>query len=100
MSGYVLIVCCLVVTRWWWLAARDMITERPRTWLLDRTPQWVEDGLTCPFCSSMWWAVPVVVVAWHTTPVEGAWFVWQPAAVLICSLVCATYVHVMDSLDP
>lgn len=40
--------------RLWKLASEDTIADRPREWVLARTPEWVEDFLGCPWCAGFW----------------------------------------------
>lgn len=53
-------------TRLWRLAAVDTITARPRRWLLDRAPGWVEDMIHCPWCLGTHVTV-VVFLGWMAT---------------------------------
>jgi hypothetical protein len=69
--------------RLWRLVAVDAITERPRDWLLVRSPQWVDKMTMCPWCLGSWVAFGVT---WATDAAVGV------ASPLLVALAAAVVV--------
>lgn len=59
MTWWPFVLLALAALRCWWLLAEDTILNRPRDWLLGRSPALVEDFVRCPFCLGAW-----IAVAW------------------------------------
>lgn len=72
--------------RLWRLFSEDSITETPREWVLERSPEKMRELVECPWCAGSWWAFGVT---WATDVVVGL-----PAPVLV-ALGAATVVGVL-----
>lgn len=61
----------------------DTIVDVPRQWMLDRVPEKLGEGLTCPWCIGSWISFAVVAIAWLFVelPLPGAWFLAVAAGV-------------------
>lgn len=82
------VLAALATWRLTWLVTEDKITERPREWLAERARD-ASKGLaylvTCPFCVSVWLAVPVL--AWVYL-LDGPWS-YLPLGVPAVSIVAS-----------
>jgi hypothetical protein len=85
----------LATLRLWQLVAEDEITERPREWVIDRTPDWVDPWLVCPWCSGFW----IGGVVW------ASWWWWPTATLaaltpfilsMIVGLIRVTQARIVD----
>ena len=77
-----LVIVALAATRITRLATTDTIFDAPRLWLM-RKGEWLEELLSCPWCTSVWVGLAVTAdVAFAPRP----WW-WWPALVFATSQV-------------
>jgi hypothetical protein len=62
------VVIALAAYRLFRLFSVDAITEAPREWVLERSPEKVRELVECPWCAGSWWAFGVT---WLTDVVVG-----------------------------
>lgn len=63
--------------RIWRMAAHDIIFDKPRVAVLNRSPQWVVDMVECPWCLG-WW----LNVAFATTAYFGLDYSFPSAVIM------------------
>ena len=83
MTPLVALVAALCVARLTRLVVDDLITERPREWLIRREGL-LSEGVRCHHCVSLWLAFPVAYGAWHWG--DEAWM-FVPMLALAASTV-------------
>jgi hypothetical protein len=80
--------------RIWKLIATDLITEPARDWVLVRSPKYVDDLVSCPWCLGSWIAFGVT---WLTDATIG---LQAPVLVALASAVVVGAVAMwLDSLN-
>lgn len=65
MTPFALIVAALAAYRITRLLIDDEVIERPRNWVLDRFPLWLDNLFTCYWCIGFWVSVLVLAFAWN-----------------------------------
>lgn len=69
--------------RLWRLAAEDSITEGPREWVLDRSPEKIRELVECPWCLGSWSAFGVTWLTDVTVGLGAPVLVGLGAAVVV-----------------
>lgn len=65
----------LAAFRWWKLLAEDQILDRPRDWVIARSPDWFLDQLGCPWCAGFW-----ICLEWYL-----AFVVWPHGTLIVAT---------------
>lgn len=84
MDALTLIILTLAATRATRIVTTDTIGRPLRVWITRRTG--ADSAITylvhCPWCLGWWVALPVAIIAWHTTTLPnhtGPWWIMIPA---------------------